>query len=157
MRQQPEQPAYSRGDILETGEHLVIVNPVNCLGTMGAGLALQFARRHPQGVPPYVRACREGSLQPGKVLMVPLDRTEAPTHAVHFPTKLHWRNPSQLEWIRQGLTDMYPKLRASSLTSVALPALGAGLGGLPWPQVEALIREAARANPDIATTIFLPR
>ena len=161
MHQNPDNPQpgsvrYLNLDILASRDHQAIVNPVNCVGTMGAGLALQFVRRFPEILPLYQEACRSGQLKPGAVLLHHRSGNLNPLVIVHFPTKLHWRNPSQLDWIETGLTAMYDALRQTPVQSVALPALGAGLGGLPWPQVRTAIKSAAARNPEVTTTVYLP-
>lgn len=55
---------YKVGNILDT-ECKYILNPVNCVGTMGKGLALQIAKKYPESVEPYKKDCRHGSLSIG--------------------------------------------------------------------------------------------
>lgn len=128
------------------------VNPVNCHGVMGKGLALEFKRRFPDIIAPYAAACRSGSLRPGKVQIV---KTRAGIHVANFPTKDDWRQPSRIEWIRSGLEDLYRQLQTNGLHTVALPALGCGLGGLPWPMVRAAI-ESAFASGTITAYVYPP-
>ncbi len=58
-----------------------------------------------------------------------------PRWVVNFPTKQHWRDPSRMEWVVDGLQDLRSFLVGNAVLSIALPALGAGLGGLPWDAV----------------------
>ena len=53
----------------------------------------------------------------------------------------HWRGPSQLQWVRAGLTNLPGILRDNDIQSIAVPPLGCGLGGLSWPDVRHLIVE----------------
>lgn len=55
---------YKVGNILDT-ECKYILNPVNCVGTMGKGLALQIAKAYPESVGPYKEDCKDGSLSIG--------------------------------------------------------------------------------------------
>ena len=112
------------GDIFALPAH-TIVNPVNCVGVMGRGLALQFKRRHP----------------------------DAYRAIAHFPTKRHWRDPSRLDDIRTGLDDLAAAIARRAIPSIAIPPLGCGLGGLPWQDVEPLIVAALAPLP--ATVIVL--
>lgn len=148
--------AYTQGNILQTAAHQAIANPVNCAATMGAGLALQFARAYPEILPPYRKACHDGDLRPGRVQILTLKRQTNPLYVVNFPTKDHWNSRSRLEWISSGLDAMYPALEDLGITSVALPALGAGYGRLPWPQVRDAVERAASAHPKVLTTVILP-
>ena len=142
-------------DILSARDIDAIANPVNCVGIMGKGLAIQFAQRFPEIVRPYERACRNTVLRPGKPLLHDLGQESTPRWIVDFPTKDHWRNTSQLEWIETGLQNMYRQLREVGAASVGLPALGAGLGGLPWQDVLQVMERHAQRNADIKTVVFL--
>lgn len=125
------------GDIFDSPAQ-VLVNPVNCHGAMGAGLAKQFWNRYPEIDPPYRVACRARTLRPGTVLL--LSARDGRTIA-NLPTKDHWRNPSHLDDVRQGLRALNRALAQGGFTSVAVPALGTGLGGLDWRDVEPALRQ----------------
>ena len=133
-----------------------IVNPVNCVGVMGKGLALSFARVYSEILPPYIEACDNGTLLPGTVQILTTVRrpsiwssprawvSEFPfIHIINFPTKNHWKDPSCLEWIRNGLEDMANKIALLDIKSVAIPPLGCGNGGLKWEDIQPLITDRA--------------
>jgi len=128
---------FRHGDMFASGAH-ALVNPVNCVGVMGAGLARQFRDRHPAMFAEYQRQCRARLYQPG----VPrVWRGDGQPLIINFPTKRHWRDPSQLLWIGGGLAILAELLRTHDVHSVAVPPLGCGLGGLAWPDVRDLIVE----------------
>ena len=127
---------------LFTSQAEALINPVNCVGVMGRGLALAFSRRYPEILAPYRAACRTGGLRPGRVMIHKLAQRQPgdPVYVVHFPTKRHWRDASRIEDIAVGLTDLAARCGgAAGIRSIAVPALGCGLGGLPWAAVSALI------------------
>lgn len=120
-----------------------LVNPINCMGVMGKGLAERFKCRFPSSFKQYVKACGNGLVKPGKVFIT----AESGRFIVHFPTKIHWRNTSDYNLIYDGLNDMILQLDKIKIDSVAIPALGCGLGGLRWEIVLALIEAAfAKSN-----------
>lgn len=130
----PANITFHGGDLF-TANADALVNPVNCVGVMGAGLAKQFKDRDPAMFTFYREQCARGLLQPGRPVLY-----DQPKPAVIlFPTKQHWRRPSQLEWIDQGLGALRELLPVWGLATVAVPPLGAGLGGLAWPEVRDLI------------------
>lgn len=112
------------------------VNPVNCVGVMGKGLALMFQKRFPYNLLQYQRACMERVLRPGHFLAVE-NRGSGPACIINLATKDHWREPSKLDWVAQGARRMRIWAEEKAISSVACPALGSGEGGLPWAQVKA--------------------
>lgn len=119
----------------------VFVNPVNCAGTMGKGLALQFKERFPDINFPYLKACEARIIKPGQPALVPSrtnGRQENPWVPLVclFPTKDHWRDQSRIEWVRRGLEWCCRNQPEGLLRdgdhrpTWAFPLLGAGLGGL---------------------------
>lgn len=125
---------YPDGSIFDSGAE-ALVNPVNCRGVMGAGLARAFAERWPEIVPPYRRACEDKTLALGTVLVHPLGHG----FVIYFPTKGHWTEKSKVSSIAMGLKSLASTVRQLELASVAVPALGCGLGGLHWVTVRPLI------------------
>jgi O-acetyl-ADP-ribose deacetylase (regulator of RNase III) len=123
-----------------------LVNPVNCKGVMGKGLALEFSKRFPECLPPYKHACDTGKLITGKLMIVQLViqpniwESRRPS-VVLFPTKIHWQDNSKIEWIEQGLQYLQSHYIEWDLKSIAMPQVGCGLGGLEWEQVKPLIEK----------------
>jgi O-acetyl-ADP-ribose deacetylase (regulator of RNase III) len=113
-----------------------IVNPVNCVGVMGKGLALAVKSRYPEVFDKYVIACESGRLKIGNLQLVKAtDRW-----ILNFPTKKHWRGASKLDFIEAGLKKFVKTYRRRQIVSVAFPPLGCGHGGLKWDQVDPLMR-----------------
>lgn len=132
------------GDLLQADAE-VLVNPVNCVGIMGRGLALQFKRVWPGNFTAYEAACQRGELRPGRMLVVETGQLANQKYIINFPTKQHWRDKSRMEDIDAGLTALVDEIRTRCVQSVAVPALGSGLGGLDWRDVRPRIEAALRA------------
>lgn len=124
----------THGNIFESSAQ-VIVNPVNCVGVMGAGLAKQFKERYPNSFQKYQIACRAALLEPGKLMIC----RENGKRILMFPTKVHWKDPSQLVYIEQGLTKLASEYQVRGIHSIAIPRIGCGLGGLDWDEVKPMI------------------
>ena len=125
------------GNLLDADAE-ALVNTVNCVGVMGKGIALEFKRRYPKMFSAYALACKRSEVQVGRMWVY--TSTNAPT-VICFPTKQHWRNPSQLEWITTGLDDLRSRVTMNGIRSIALPALGCANGGLNFAEVKPLIYE----------------
>jgi O-acetyl-ADP-ribose deacetylase (regulator of RNase III) len=125
---------YLKGDIFESKAQ-TIVNPVNCKGYMGKGLALAFRERYPDMFIVYQEECRTGKLRIGK----PTFYSDSTPWILNFPTKDHWREPSKLEYIKEGLQFVVANYKQFGIISIAFPKLGAGLGTLSWDEVGPLM------------------
>tara|TARA_R110000796_G_scaffold168537_3_gene285443 strand:+ start:358 stop:1443 length:1086 start_codon:yes stop_codon:yes gene_type:complete len=147
---------YQTGNILHDQAD-AIINTVNTVGVMGKGLALQFKKAFPGNFNVYKKACDDKSLVTGQVLSVSLNSINAPYYVINFPTKAHWKGKSKLEYIEQGLESLKVEVKRLELKSVAIPALGSGLGGLPWQQVEKLINESLSDAPDVEWRVYPPQ
>ena len=135
-----------------------IINPVNTVGVMGAGLALQFTINYPQMFLEYKKACQQGELQIGKMQFISVlnDRVMGGHQwVVNFPTKIHWRDKSQLHYISMGLFALVKNLTERNIRSVAIPAIGCGCGQLVWRDVKSLIITAF-ADSDITVNVYEP-
>lgn len=131
---------FTKGDLFESQAES-LVNPVNCAGVMGKGIALQFKQRFHENFRAYEEACAFREVQTGKMFVTQPTEQGAPRWIVNFPTKKHWSNPSKLEFIEDGLKDLRRFLIEQKVQSVAIPALGSGLGGLDWKDVRRLIEK----------------
>lgn len=113
---------FRKGDIF-TSSAQILVNPVNCVGVMGKGLALQFKERFPEMFEEYKWICDRKLLKPG-LLWIWKDKV------LCFPTKDNWKDPSLFEIIIPGLEKFRATYKEKGITSIAFPLLGAGCGGL---------------------------
>lgn len=144
-----------QGNLMRDGAD-ALVNPINCAGAMGAGLALQFKRAYPDMNTAYTLACARGAIRPGRIFVYSTASLSAPYYIFNFPTKRHWREASKIEYIDDGLAAMCDLLPEYSVDSIALPALGCGLGGLPWETVREHIEDALGHLPGIDIRLYAP-
>jgi O-acetyl-ADP-ribose deacetylase (regulator of RNase III) len=121
------------GNIFESGAD-ALVNPVNCVGVSGKGLAKEFARRFPEAQKQYVRLCRNGELRLGEPRVI-----VGKPDIIVFPTKNHWRDRSDLANVAAGIRSLRQLVKNRRYNHVAVPALGCGNGGLDWDAVLPLL------------------
>lgn len=138
------------GDIFRSSTQ-TLTNPINCRGVMGGGLALEFRNRFPVMYQDYVARCRRGEVKVGRPYVW---RNPAEPSVLNFPTKDDWRDPSKLEYVEEGLRYLANHYREMGVVSLAMPALGCGLGGLEWSKVRPLM-ERELSNLDIPVEILL--
>lgn len=122
-----------RGNMFNSQCH-TLVCPINVVGVMGKGLAKVFADRYP-GLLAFYRQHYPRNDQASSTLLNDLHvyRPSDSTHQVLlFPTKLHWRNESQPDWVDRNLQAVRDRWFELELHSVAFPAVGCGEGGLDF-------------------------
>lgn len=137
-----------------------LVNTVNCVGVMGKGVALTFKQRWPANFKAYKKACEAKTLNPGTMLVFDTRQllpSDGPRYLVNFPTKAHWRSPSKLAYIEQGLDALVREILNYRITSIALPPLGCGNGGLNWDDVKPLIANKLSELSDVNVIVFAPK
>ena len=96
-------------------------------------------------------------MHPGKVLFWKTGLSFFPAYVVHFPTKLHWKDPSQMVWISKGLLSLRDQMLILKARSAVMPALGCGFGGLAWTEMLQEVKEVFGAEPNIEVHLFEPR
>ena len=125
---------YHRTSLLKSTSQTV-VNTVNCVGVMGKGLAAAFKKQYPEMFERYKNICDQKLLDVGKLWL-----WKGPDQWVlNFPTKKHWRSPSQIEWIEAGLQKFVDHYERQGIKEIAFPKLGCGNGNLDWDIVLSLI------------------
>lgn len=132
-----------RQDFFSFNGATILVNPVNCVGAMGKGIAKDFKSFYPAMFAEYYEACYEGFLRPGTTMLVKCHNrfTKKPMKVLLFPTKDHWQDPSELEWIRDGLENCILFLNKEE-DVVLFPLLGCGEGGLDSNVVLPIMKKA---------------
>ena len=146
---------FTQGNLLEARAE-ALVNTVNTVGVMGKGIALMFKERFAENFRRYAAACKAGEVRVGKMFVTETGELDGPRWVVNFPTKQHWRAPSRLEWVEEGLRDLRRFLVEHRIRSVAIPPLGAGNGGLAWPHVRRKIEEQLADLDDTEVLVYEP-
>ena len=138
---------YKRTSLLEAKTQ-TLVNTVNCVGVMGKGIAKAFKKREPDMFTAYKNICDQKLLEPGKLWLW----RGSEQWVLNFPTKIHWRNPSRMEWVEAGLEKFVNTYETQGITDIAFPKLGCGNGGLSWEDVKPLME---RYLSDLPIPVFI--
>ena len=145
---------FTQGNLLESQAE-ALVNTVNTVGVMGKGIALMFKERFSANFLAYAAACKAKKVQTGKMFVTEVHELGGPRWIVNFPTKRHWKAPSELTWVKDGLQDLRRFLLENKVKSIAIPPLGAGNGGLEWPKVREQI-ELTLEDLDVEILVYEP-
>lgn len=130
---------FVTGNIFDS-EAEALVNTVNTVGVMGKGIALQFKNQFPSNYKQYKEASEKKQLAIGQLLVTEEESLlSGKKIIINFPTKNHWRYPSEYSYIESGLEALKKVIRDRNIPSIAIPPLGAGNGGLDWNRVKEMI------------------
>ena len=132
----------------------VVTIPVNTVGVMGKGLALEFKNIYPEIFEKYKKDCNLG-FHTGQVIYYNKSIYND-KGILLFSTKNHWKENSKIEYIEEGLLDFVCHVSEWNIKSIAFPALGCGLGGLNWRDVATLMINKLLLLP-IDVEIYEPR
>lgn len=152
MRKQPNKATFVDRSIFDIPAD-AWVNPINCDGIWGKGLALEFKDRFPEVHNACVSICAQQGLNPGDLHIhdrIEREPTIPPRYIINFPTKLHWREKSKLSYIRLGLKELTTFIKTipeDQEFRITIPRLGCGLGGLNWEQVKLIITKEVESWP----------
>lgn len=113
------------GNVFTSGAQ-TLVNTVNTVGVMGAGIALEHRLRSPEMFKKYQALCKSEDLTVGKLWLY---KGSSPW-VLNFPTKKHWKYPSKESYLEAGLEKFLATYERCGITSIAFPLLGADKGGI---------------------------
>lgn len=132
---------YVKGDLLESSAQ-ALVNTVNTVGVMGKGIALQFKEAFPNNFNIYRKICKEKKFNIGDLLITKEQNLFGNEKIlINFPTKTHWKLPSEYSYIEIGLQKLKDEIIQRDIKSIAIPPLGSHNGGLDWRKVKSLIEK----------------
>lgn len=134
-----------RGDIFNIKDVNNYAHGCNCAGAMGKGIALQFKNKYPKMYSEYRAMCKDGLFNPGDVF----DYNYGNGHIYNLGTQVSWKTKARMEYIENSVGRMLELAASDNLTKIALPAIGAGLGGLNWTDVKEILNRVSVNYPDI--------
>lgn len=104
-----------------------LVNPVSCIGVMGAGLPQQCKVTWPEKFAAWAAACRRSDVRPERVFAFETQKLSGQRLTFNLPTRRQRRDGSRLEDVEAGLAALATEIGARAIRSVAVPA-AASLG-----------------------------
>jgi O-acetyl-ADP-ribose deacetylase (regulator of RNase III) len=129
---------YTTGDIFNSKTQSIVI-PVNTVGIAGKGLALTFKNKYFKEFIFYHDVCQANLFDIGDLIYL--------NNIILFPTKKHWSNPSEIEYIETGLKKFVGTYNNYNIDSIAFPKLGCGLGKLNWTEVKLLMEKYLKDLP----------
>ena len=142
------------GDIFKSNTD-AIVNPVNVEGKARGGLAKVFSEKFPENHRKYVAACKDGTLTMGKVLVT--EGAGASRYIINLPTVRKSGGSSHLMDIEMGMDALIDAVVEYQMQSVAIPAIGGGVGGLDFNLVKEVVENSVKLLPEVAFILYYPQ
>lgn len=140
------------GDLF-TANHQAIAHGCNLHGLMGAGIAAQFRRRWPQMYQTYLEACQSRKFKLGSILPY---QSGFGMVVYCLGTQEYPGPDASLEAIREAIIAALDDCYARGITELAIPRIGAGIGGLAWEDVRGVLQVAAKDHPVDLLVVSLP-
>lgn len=109
----------------------------NCVGAMGAGIALQFKKEYPKMYETYRQMCKNQQFKPGDVF--PWFEFGKPS-VLNLATQLNLGSDAKLEYLETAFQNVVSRAEELKIKRLALPRIGAGIGGLKWADVKELMK-----------------
>ena len=161
----------SQGDMFFSSMQTFTVS-VNLKGVMGKGLASRTKYQFPDAYVRYQDDCKSGKLKIGKPTLykrairieeeladdqslLSKEKLNGERWFLFFPTKRHWKDPARFEDVEKSMRWLVENHRKQGVESIALPALGCGLGQLTWEKVGPMMCHYLNQI-DIRSVIYLP-
>lgn len=147
---------YVTGNLFDSDAE-AYVNTVNTVGVMGKGIAFQFKKIFPNNFKIYKDVCDKKEFDIGQLLVTEDQNIDIGKKIIiNFPTKKHWRSPSEYTYIELGLIELIKTISARGIKSIAIPPLGSGNGGLKWHKVKHILEEKLRTIEGCEIYIYEP-
>ena len=131
---------YVKGDLFAANER-VIAHGCNCHGVMGAGVAAIVRSRYPYAYNAYVSECDYGGFYPGVAQPVDCRKTvdEDSFWVYNLATQNAPGRNAQYWMVEQAFRNMKNHMDFVGNQRVAMPMIGAGIGGLEWKRIHDIL------------------
>lgn len=135
----------SEGDIFKIQQIKNYAHGCNCAGAMGKGIALQFKNRFPGMYEQYRNLCKKNEFVVGDVFKY----TYEEGIIYNLGTQRTWKEKAEMEYIGKSFHKMMEMAMNDGITDIAMPAIGAGLGGGNWIDIKKQINLIASNYPSV--------
>lgn len=143
---------YIKGDLLATPYHL-IVHGCNAKGRMGSGVAKLIKQKFPQAYQSYYNQFVKSGLELGQVIFVE-DQGKIIANGI---TQENYGRDGQLYIDYQAINNVIKTVDdyacEQNISHIAMPLLGAGLGGGDWNIISNIIEQQCQNTIPVVYTL----
>ncbi|UJR82508.1 macro domain-containing protein [Sandaracinus amylolyticus] len=141
---------FTKGDLFAQQGLRGLAHGCNCAGAMGRGIAIEFRARFPKMYAEYRRRCADGRFAPGDVFAW---REDDDLTIFNLATQKTWRTKATMTAVETSLRAMVAIAERDRISPLGLPRIAAGLGGLAWADVRALLTKIGDGT-DVELIVF---
>ena len=138
------------GDIFALDNITNYAHGCNCAGAMGKGIAVQFKEKFPEMYLEYKQLCKNRQFTLGDVYTYKNKNITV----FNLGTQATWKTKASISAIGISISKMLTYATENNISKIALPKIGAGLGGLNWKDVKQVIEENAKVFPNVELYII---
>ena len=143
---------FISGDLLNHPGLMAIAHGCNCQGVMGAGVAAGVRAKYPGCYKEYRDLCKQRRFKLGDV-----HAWKDPASGVvvfNLATQDKPGPTATITALAAALRTLEVKCSARGIKRVGIPRIGAGLGGLVWSVVKAVLEEWGDTGHDVEFLVF---
>jgi len=129
--------SFIKGDLFATDGPRAYAHGCNCAGTMDSGVSVAFKKRWPRMFEEYHQRCADQRFRLGDVFVWSEDEQIVYNLAIQE----NWKKRPKLAALKRSLSKAIELAALAGVERLALPRIGAGVGGLDWPRVKKLLTE----------------
>ncbi|QGJ71244.1 Hypothetical protein PBC10988_29480 [Planctomycetales bacterium 10988] len=119
---------FVEGDIFKTPDEVGLAHGCNCRGMMDAGVAVSFRDRWPEMYQQYKKLCDDGEFNLGEMFVWQDDNTGRTVF--NLATQREPGPHASIDALRTAMTKMRDHAGGLQVETIAIPLIGAGIGGL---------------------------
>lgn len=139
---------HIKGDLFASNER-AIAHGCNCHGVMGAGVARIVREQFKMAFIEYQLACEDRQFYPGVAQPVECEVDGEVTVVYNLATQNAPGANARLDYVRGAMENMKRHMEYVGNRRIAMPKIGAGIGGLIWSQVEDQINDVFDTSHDV--------
>ena len=134
---------FLEGDIFADPTTKVYAFGCTTTGSLDAGIAVAFKKRWPRLEEEYAARCADGRLHLGDVFVF-IDGE----HTVYaLALQEHWKKRAKLAALDKAMRRAVELAGHAGITTIGVPRIGTGLGGLDWPRVKSVLSKIGDETP----------
>ncbi len=144
---------YKKGNIVDAKEE-IIVHGCNAQGVMGSGVAKAIRDKWPEAYESYRQEYLKNGLKLGSIIM----HNESDVVIANCITQENYGRDGKkyvsYDAIHKCMAALFNHCKEYDIKSIAMPKIGAGLGGGDWLRIEGIIKYEFGSNSGVTIVVY---